>query len=143
MAERRSINDALALPPEKLAFIHGAQTAAKTEPVITTRPAETSSDNNEPQKSTADSGLEKKPVSKKRVGRRRPRSVEKITEPKQETGLIGQLLVPLTTRLRPKTAEALRRACLEQKLAGRQPHTQQDIIEAAAQRWLRDNGFLQ
>lgn len=51
-------------------------------------------------------------------------------------------LVPLTTRITQATAEALRRAYLEQKLAGRSPDTQQDIVEAAIREWLAENAFL-
>jgi hypothetical protein len=50
--------------------------------------------------------------------------------------------MPLTTRLQPRTANALRRAYLEQKLARREPATQQEIVEAALQAWLTLNGFL-
>jgi len=42
MAERRSIDDALALAPEKLAFIHGANTLPSTEPVETVNQTDTS-----------------------------------------------------------------------------------------------------
>ena len=53
-----------------------------------------------------------------------------------------QTLVPLTTRIGPQTAESLRRAYLQQKLSGRLPDTQQEIVEAALRQWLRDHGFL-
>jgi hypothetical protein len=51
------------------------------------------------------------------------------------------ILVSLTTRLSPATAEALRRAALEQRLRRRRPHTQQEIVEAAVRHWLTANGF--
>jgi len=51
------------------------------------------------------------------------------------------MLVPLTTKLRRKTVHSLRRAYLEQKLNGRTPATQQEIIEEAVAEWLRRNGF--
>jgi hypothetical protein len=51
-------------------------------------------------------------------------------------------LVPLTTRLQPSTAAALKRAGLEQKLRGEQPATVQEIAEEAIQEWLRDNGYM-
>jgi len=53
----------------------------------------------------------------------------------------GRLLVPLTTRLQPKTAHLLRRAILQQRLECRLPATVQEIIEVAVSRWLRDHGF--
>lgn len=52
-----------------------------------------------------------------------------------------RLLVPLTTRLQPKTAHLLRRAILQQRLECRLPATVQEIIEVAVNRWLRDHGF--
>lgn len=51
-------------------------------------------------------------------------------------------LVPLTTRLRPELAAALKRASLERQLAGIQPNTVQDILEEALQPWLQANGYL-
>ncbi len=146
MAERRSIDEALTLPAEAVAFIHGNQ-AIKTAEADASRgsakagrkPGPASEETQEPEDSSRNTEQ-----PKKRVGRRRrTQQVEKTADSQAEPGLVGQLLVPVTTRLRPKTAEALRRACLEQKLSGRRPHTQQDIIEAAAQAWLRENGFLQ
>ena len=58
-------------------------------------------------------------------------------------GSSKETLVPLTTRLRPATAQALRRAYLEQKLAGKHPDTQQEIVEAALHAWLAQMGFMQ
>lgn len=56
---------------------------------------------------------------------------------------VRSTLVPLTTRLTVQTAEALRRAYLQQKLAGRVPDTQQEIVEAALREWLRHHGSLE
>jgi hypothetical protein len=58
------------------------------------------------------------------------------------SGSLPPLLVSLTTRLSPATAEALRRAVLEQKLQRQRPQTQQEIVEAAVRGWLTANGFL-
>jgi hypothetical protein len=49
---------------------------------------------------------------------------------------------PLTTRLRSDLADALKRASLERQLAKQTPNTVQDILEAALEPWLRDNGYL-
>lgn len=49
---------------------------------------------------------------------------------------------PLTTRLRSDMADALKRASLERQLAKQTPNTVQDILEAALEPWLRDNGYL-
>ena len=53
------------------------------------------------------------------------------------------VLVPITTRLLPRTADALRRAYLEQKLRHARPSTQQEIIEQALHDWLRREGYLE
>ena len=53
------------------------------------------------------------------------------------------ILVSMTTRLSPATAEALRRAALELRLKRRKLHTQQEIVEAAVRHWLNVNGFGQ
>lgn len=49
---------------------------------------------------------------------------------------------PLTTRLRSDFAAALKRASLERQLQGTDPHTVQEILEAALEPWLRANGYV-
>lgn len=49
---------------------------------------------------------------------------------------------PFTTRIRGDLATALKRASLERQLDGRQPHAVQDILDAALEPWLRDQGHL-
>jgi hypothetical protein len=51
-------------------------------------------------------------------------------------------LIPVTVRLRPEIAGALKRASLERQLAGEELYTQQDIVEQALEPWLRDKGYL-
>jgi len=51
-------------------------------------------------------------------------------------------LIPVTVRLRPEIAGALKRASLERQLAGEELYTQQDIVEQALEPWLRDEGYL-
>ena len=51
-------------------------------------------------------------------------------------------LIPVTIRLIPEIAGALRRASLELELAGEEVFTQQEIVESSLRPWLRDNGFL-
>jgi hypothetical protein len=50
--------------------------------------------------------------------------------------------VPLTTRIRPGLATALKRASLERQLAGEAPNTVQDILEQALEPWLKAHGYL-
>lgn len=112
--------------PEKLAFIKGTPPSASQ--LTSQATTEESS-----------SAVAKQPavtVPSRAVAKERERARP------GDTSLVGDLLVPLTTRLQPKTADALRRAYLEQKLTRRQPDTQQEIVEAALQGWLRKEGFL-
>jgi len=51
-------------------------------------------------------------------------------------------LIPVTVRLRPEIAAALKRAALERELAGIELHTQQEIVENALEPWLRSEGVL-
>ncbi len=55
--------------------------------------------------------------------------------------IVDDFLVPITTKLRRRTYQALRRAYLQQKLRQRQPATQQEIVEYAVVEWLSRNGF--
>lgn len=56
--------------------------------------------------------------------------------------LLSTLLVPVTVRLRPEVAAALKRASLERQLNGIETYTQQDIVEEALLPWLRAEGLL-
>ncbi len=51
-------------------------------------------------------------------------------------------LIPVTVRLRPEIAGALKRASLERQLAGEELFTQQDIVEQALEPWLHREGLL-
>ena len=144
MAERRSMDAAMALPENKIAFIHEGKTAAQSG-----RGAENTE---------AAEGLRAnvraprtQPTAKgTRIKRRGRRPKEVLAEPSVSSAPMSEatssflppLLVGLTTRLSPATAESLRRAVLEQRLQRRRPHTQQEIVEAAVSHWLRANGFL-
>ena len=51
-------------------------------------------------------------------------------------------LIPVTVRLRPSIAGALKRASLERQLSGEDVFTQQEIIESSLEPWLRREGYL-
>ena len=51
-------------------------------------------------------------------------------------------LIPVTVRLRPEIAGALKRASLERQLSGEELFTQQDIVEQALEPWLHREGLL-
>lgn len=140
MAERRSL--AMSLTPEKMAFIHGAPVAASpvAEPVRAA--AEVPVTSTEPPPAPADRSVEQEELrtTRRRTTRRATRP--SIQESMQAYPGLANLLVPLTTRLQPSTAAALKRAGLEQKLRGEQPATVQEIAEEAIQEWLKENGYL-
>src|SRR3954468_8273108 len=58
------------------------------------------------------------------------------------TPLLPVGLIPVTVRLRPEVASALKRASLERQLAGIEIHTQQELVEEALLPWLRTEGVI-
>ncbi len=56
--------------------------------------------------------------------------------------LLATLLVPVTIRLRPEIASALKQASLQRQLNGVELYTQQDIVEEALLPWLQAEGLL-
>lgn len=136
MAPRRTLGNALEMTADKLAFIRqGPQLEGEEErePLATSRreaPAATFLEVNQPRTVLP----EPRPAA---FDNGNPALRGEVLP-----SLLGEVLVPLTTRIRPLTANALRRAHLEQKLAGRLPATQQEIIEEALTVWLREHGFL-
>lgn len=52
-------------------------------------------------------------------------------------------LIPVTVRMSPRLAGALKRASLERQLQGESLCTQQDIVEHALEPWLREQGYLE
>ena len=52
-------------------------------------------------------------------------------------------LIPITVRLRPEIAVALKRVSLERELDGEEVFTQQDIVEISLEQWLRQKGCLE
>lgn len=51
-------------------------------------------------------------------------------------------LIPVTIRLRPEIAGALKRASLERQLNGEETFTQQDLVENALEPWLQEEGYI-
>ena len=148
MANRRSLGDALALTPDKLAFIQGATAQAATvvaepvievpdtmEPIVAAAEQQREEGREEPRVLRASS----RPHNRRSV---RPKSDNRPTDSDMQMLGMANLLVPLTTRLQPSTAAALKRAGLEQKLRGQNPSTVQEIVEIAVSEWLEQNHFL-
>jgi len=129
------------MTPEKEAFIKdGASSTPKAATATTHDQAE--------EEGPASVGVELATIpAKGKVTVRRARSRRQSRGPlPQGEGMmlgIANLLVPLTTRLQPTTAAALKRAGLEQKLRGESPATVQEIAEEAIQDWLRGSGYLE
>jgi hypothetical protein len=65
---------------------------------------------------------------------------DKPQQPTPQTETINR--VPLSTRMRADFAKALKRASLERQLQGVEPNTLQDILEEAAEPWLKSNGYI-
>ena len=148
MNERRSLNSALketpkvGLTPEAMAFISGGVPGKKVEEapakVVPVKAAEVP----EPLRQTIEVSSE--PVSTgASEGKEAPRS-RRATKVQQapQNSMLNKLLIPVTTRFDPRTAEALRRAHLEQRIKGLEPSTMQEIIQLAVQAWLRENDYL-
>jgi len=57
-------------------------------------------------------------------------------------GVLPVGLIPVTVRLRAEIAGALKRASLERQLGGVAVFTQQELVEAALEPWLRCHGYL-
>lgn len=49
---------------------------------------------------------------------------------------------PLSTKIRSDYATALKKASLQRQIDGVEPHTLQDILEAAIEPWLKEQGYL-
>ncbi|QDT52792.1 hypothetical protein Pan44_08040 [Caulifigura coniformis] len=147
MVDRRGLSQAMGLSSDKLAFITGKAPSPEVEDSTSelTFDVETSV-SSAPVAEIETPGTSKPEHATARTRRpHRPRSSSRQADIKftpEPVGLYGPIKVPLTIRLNPQTADALRRACLEQKLARRTPNSQQEIAEIAIAGWLREQGHL-
>ena len=141
MAERKSLANALTMSKEKLAFIQGGGLHLDALSVV------------EPSGEAASSTL---PDDDRTASRQipaidppqdgetpRPRRRLPANQAIRPGELLSEIMVPLTTRLHHRTADALRRASLEQRLRRATPDKVQEIVETAVQTWLTDHGFLE
>ena len=62
---------------------------------------------------------------------------------RKSPGIAPVGLIPVTVRLRPELAGALKRASLERQLAGEEAYTQQELVEQALEPWLRSLGYVE
>ena len=137
MVERRSIGAAFDLTPEKRAFIAG-QAKTNASPTVAP-PAKADEKTIEVEVSPKENPMASEPVPART--RRSARRSNQQTPGASE--VLDQVLVPVTIRLPHRTAQALRRAYLEQRLKHAKPDTQQDIVEEALGDWLSRQGFLE
>ena len=127
------------MTPEKLAFIKGqpakepklAPVESSTAKGVVERTIE-----RETTKPESEASREPRPRAGRRVTRHRSSQ-----EGPEASELLDQVLVPVTIRLQHRTAQARRRAYLEQRLKHAKPDTQQEIVEEAIQLWLEANRF--
>ncbi len=145
MGRHRSLNDALNLTPEKIAFINGkdspdAPASQIDSPTTAALPSSTASSQRQ---LNSRRSKETQPTNSRLKKRTQDDSNSANSHP-QELDLPHHehYRVPITTRLLPSTADALRKAYLERKIQRRPLATQQEIIEAALQAWLREHAFL-
>lgn len=151
MNSRRSLTDALQLNAEKLAFINGdsgvASVAELEHSAAPHLPGEIKPNQPEvPSQTDSDSAMPIGPVPRKARHRvaSLPQAWQETTKspPSEAVGMtLANVLIPLTTRLQPDTALALKRASLEQRLRGRSPATVQEIVEQSVSRWLQTHGY--
>ena len=150
MSERRTYAEEVALPQNLEAFTRDG--VRWKDSAVPPRPATSANDSAEMDPPHSSEPATVVPMSKsteprsRMRGQRRGSSASSGREPENRSApnrsseLLDDILVPLTTKLRRRTVQALRRSYLEQKLAGRTPATQQDIIEEAIECWLERRG---
>lgn len=153
---RRSLGAAIDMSDEKVAFIKGGLPAVAPS-ISNLHPNATAFDRMESQERKV-SESEPAPIRKNeeapiveaqtpptaQTSRRSRTRNSRRDQANAEEGMPGManLLIPLTTRLSPATATALKRAGLEQKLYGRKPSTVQEIAEVAIKSWLEIEGYF-
>jgi hypothetical protein len=82
-----------------------------------------------------------RPVLTEATPRRRI-AVAEFDAPARSSAVAPIGLIPVTVRLRPELAGALKRASLERQLAGEEVFTQQDLVAEALDPWLRERGYF-
>lgn len=125
------------MTPEKLAFIKGQSKNTLSPTVASPAKAEERTIEIEVSPKEPQAVSEPVPARTRRSARRSNQETPGASE------VLDQVLVPVTIRLPHRTAQALRRAYLEQRLKHAKPDTQQDIVEEALGDWLSRQGFLE
>lgn len=90
----------------------------------------------------AEDDIINEPQVREPARRAEPKSQGRISRKPKPSKVQPVGLIPVTVRLRPEVAGALKRASLERQLTGEELFTQQEIVEQALEPWLRDEGYL-
>ncbi len=153
MTQRRSLTDALELTPDKVAFINGSSGDKPRTDVVpdNSTSIDPASDAEQGTVPAEDSNPTTDVAFEPARRQRRPKSATanssaRINRAPEDYGagmILNNVLVPLTTRLHPETALALKRASLEQRLRGLSPATVQEIVKQSVTYWLQSHGYLQ
>lgn len=125
------------MTPEKVAFIQGQATKSAVPAAIAVADIPAGAKTVDVEPPLAEVTRESRPRSVRRTSRARVGQ-----EMPEASDILDQVLVPVTIRLQHRTAQALRRAYLEQRLRHAKPDTQQEIVEEAIGDWLSRQGFL-
>jgi hypothetical protein len=131
MHKRTTLADAMT--PAETAFIKGGLPAKE----VTTLPSREGPNAAEKTIELREPSDEAEPTTRRR-SRGRARQAES-----HESEILDRVLVHRSMRLQHRTAQALTRAYLEQKLKHAKPDTLQDIAEEAISDWLARNGYLE
>lgn len=107
-------------------------------PVEVVAPAEAPAEPDEDGPDGNGGGERKAPPPARKAAAAKPAAAKR---PHQQR-LLATLLVPVTVRLRPEIASALKQASLQRQLNGVETFTQQDIVEEALLPWLQAEGLL-
>ena len=133
MTTRRTLSNAITMSDEVQAFIGGGAATAPQPKRPRERALPTAVEMELPDNSADLQPPAETEPTRRPPGRRRREEAPVSAEPAYH----GELLVPLTTRIRPATANALRRVLLEQKLRHARPSTLQEVVEEAIANWLK------
>ena len=147
MSRHRSLAEAISQDPEKVKFIQGTHSET-CKPANTTTQIAVAPDSNESEIAVHANSEKGMPTTRGKTAKA-VKTSQMNEDDSREGGTIAHprprlthAVVPVTTRFKQETAEALRRASLERKLAGETPSTQQQIVELAVAGWLENNGYF-
>lgn len=96
----------------------------------------------EPKRELSTVEIQASPEKEKPAPQKKSMTTTQKSPKKKPTRLQPVGLIPVTIRLRPEIAGALKRASLERQLAGEETFTQQELVENALEPWLVEEGYI-